>query len=118
MTTVHTVLGAIETSELGNTLMHEHVFVLTPEIQQQYPAGWDEDVRVFEAEVDEYRTHEERVTQRKEMRCLLGGLDPGNTRGREDIAFGDLIPCDQIERFSLEPNLSACNGSSFTERLR
>jgi hypothetical protein len=29
-----------------------------------------------------------------------------------------LIACDQIERFSLEPNLSPCNGSSFTERLR
>jgi len=28
-----------------------------------------------------------------------------------------LISCDQINRFSLEPNLSACNGSSSTERL-
>src|SRR5258708_67856 len=58
------------------------------------------------------------MAKRNELCSLLGGLDPGNTRGREDIAFGDLIPCDQIERFSLEPNLSACNCSSFTERLR
>lgn len=29
--------------------MHEHVFVLTPEMQQQYPGGWDEEVRVAEA---------------------------------------------------------------------
>ena len=58
------------------------------------------------------------MAKRNELRSLLGGLDPGNARGRKDIAFGDLIACDQIERFSLEPNPSACNGSSFTERLR
>src|SRR5262249_47565597 len=40
MTTVETVRGAIETSALGTTLMHEHVFVLSPEVQQNYPAEW------------------------------------------------------------------------------
>jgi hypothetical protein len=49
---------------------------------------------------------------------LLGGLNSGNARDREDIAFGDLISCDQIERFPLEPDFPARNGSSFTERLR
>ena len=52
------------------------------------------------------------MAKRNELRSLLCGLDPGNARGREDIAFDDLIACDQIERFPLEPNLSACNGSS------
>jgi hypothetical protein len=58
------------------------------------------------------------MAKRNELSSLLGGLDPGNACGREDIAFGDLISCYQIERFPLEPNLPACNGSSFTERLR
>ena len=58
------------------------------------------------------------MAKRNELRSLLGGLDPGNTRGRKDIAFGDLMACDQIQRFPLEPNFPACNGSSFTERLR
>jgi len=58
------------------------------------------------------------MAKRNELRSLLGGLNSGDARGREDIAFGDLISCDKIERFPLEPNLSACNGCSFTERLR
>src|SRR5215472_17818866 len=58
------------------------------------------------------------MAKRNELRSLLGGLNSTNACGREHIAFGDLISCDQIERFPLEPNLSARNGSSFTERLR
>jgi hypothetical protein len=53
-----------------------------------------------------------------ELRSLLGRLDPGNASCRKDIAFGDLIASDQIECFPLKPNLSACNGPSFTKRLR
>src|SRR5262245_3742325 len=58
------------------------------------------------------------MAKRNELRSLLSGLNSSNARGRKHIAFGDLISCDQIERFPLEPNLSACNGSSFTEWLR
>ncbi len=36
-------------SELGPTLMHEHVFVLNEEIRQNYPGDWDEEVRVAHA---------------------------------------------------------------------
>ena len=43
---VDTVRGAIGTSDLGVTLMHEHVFVLSPEIIANYPEGWgDENAR-------------------------------------------------------------------------
>lgn len=38
-------------TELGTTLMHEHVFVLSEEIRQNYPAGWDEEERVSHAAV-------------------------------------------------------------------
>jgi hypothetical protein len=58
------------------------------------------------------------MAKRNELRSLLGGLNSGNARGREHIAFGDLISCDQIERFPAEPYFPSCNGSSFTERLR
>jgi hypothetical protein len=58
------------------------------------------------------------MAKRNELRSLLGGLNSGNARGRKYIAFSDLISCDQIERFPLELNLSACNGPSFTEWLR
>lgn len=38
--TVNTAAGAIDTAELGVTLMHEHVFVMTSEITDNYPDGW------------------------------------------------------------------------------
>jgi phosphotriesterase-related protein len=40
MATIHTVRGAIDSAELGTTLMHEHVFVLDTEILQNYPEDW------------------------------------------------------------------------------
>lgn len=44
--TVQTVGGPIPTEALGVTLMHEHVFVLSPEIMANYPDGWgDEQAR-------------------------------------------------------------------------
>lgn len=46
---VETVRGLIDTSTLGVTLMHEHVFVLSPEIQQNYPGNWNEEERVADA---------------------------------------------------------------------
>lgn len=50
MPSVSTAKGTIEASALGVTLMHEHVFVLSTEILQNYPEGWgDEELRVGEA---------------------------------------------------------------------
>ena len=45
-TEVDTVGGPVATADLGVTLMHEHVFVLSPEIIANYPEGWgDEQAR-------------------------------------------------------------------------
>jgi phosphotriesterase-related protein len=50
MPQMNTVGGAIDTSALGVTLMHEHVFIMTTEITQNYPEAWgDEDQRVADA---------------------------------------------------------------------
>lgn len=47
---VQTVLGPVDAAALGRTLMHEHVFVLTAEVQENYPDEWgDEDQRVNDA---------------------------------------------------------------------
>lgn len=51
MALVETARGPIDTADLGQTLMHEHVFVLSPEIQTNYPGGWDEEKQVAEAVV-------------------------------------------------------------------
>jgi phosphotriesterase-related protein len=50
MPQVQTVLGPVDAGALGRTLMHEHVFVLTAEVQQNYPEEWgEEDARVADA---------------------------------------------------------------------
>jgi phosphotriesterase-related protein len=50
MPQVQTALGPVEAGQLGQTLMHEHVFVVTPEVQQNYPEEWgEEDARIADA---------------------------------------------------------------------
>ncbi|WP_242902457.1 phosphotriesterase family protein [Actinomadura terrae] len=49
MATVQSVRGQIDSTALGKVLMHEHVFVLSEEIRQNYPNYWDEEERVADA---------------------------------------------------------------------
>jgi phosphotriesterase-related protein len=52
MAQVETVRGPVETSRLGATLMHEHVFILDSEVNHNYPdRSWDglRDARIAEA---------------------------------------------------------------------
>ena len=50
MATVESVRGPVELSDLGRTLMHEHVFVMSTEHMQNYGSDWwDEEFRVTDA---------------------------------------------------------------------
>lgn len=49
MAMIESVRGPIDSASLGRTLMHEHVFVLSTEIAQNYPEGWDEEAEVANA---------------------------------------------------------------------
>ncbi|MEV7964458.1 phosphotriesterase-related protein [Sphaerisporangium sp. NPDC088356] len=51
MPTVETVRGPVDVADLGQTLMHEHVFVLATEHVDNYGIGawWDEEHRVADA---------------------------------------------------------------------
>jgi phosphotriesterase-related protein len=60
MTTVETAAGPVDSAELGRTLMHEHVFVLTSDVMQNYGhRWWDEEERLAAAarQLNELRTH-------------------------------------------------------------
>ena len=46
---MQTARGSVDTAELGTTLMHEHIFVLSPDSQQQWQRDWDEEARVADA---------------------------------------------------------------------
>jgi phosphotriesterase-related protein len=43
MPEVNTVRGPIDSGALGVTLMHEHVFIMTTEVMQNYPESWGDD---------------------------------------------------------------------------
>ncbi len=50
MAIANTVRGPIDSAQLGVTLMHEHIFVLSTEIMLNYPEAWgDEERRIQEA---------------------------------------------------------------------
>src|SRR5215813_5312303 len=49
MVAVPTVRGPVDSGMLGTTLMHEHVFVLTADVQSNYPDEFHEEVRIADA---------------------------------------------------------------------
>lgn len=50
MTQVPTVRGPVDTADLGPVYMHEHIFVLTADVQQNHPAEWgSEEDRITDA---------------------------------------------------------------------
>jgi phosphotriesterase-related protein len=40
---LNTVRGAVDTADLGVTLMHEHVFMMSPELTANYPESWGDE---------------------------------------------------------------------------
>jgi phosphotriesterase-related protein len=46
---VHTVRGPVDAGDLGRTLMHEHVFIRSPEIEMNWPTAWDARAAVGQA---------------------------------------------------------------------
>ena len=51
MSFVNTATGPIDTNALGRVLMHEHVFIISPEMQHNVPEDWgDENARLADAQ--------------------------------------------------------------------
>ncbi|OGO50935.1 MAG: phosphotriesterase [Chloroflexi bacterium RBG_16_68_14] len=49
MPQVETLRGPIDTAQLGFTLMHEHVFVLSQGVPESFPSVWDEEAQIASA---------------------------------------------------------------------
>ena len=50
MPQVQTARGPVDSAELGQTLVHEHIFLIDPEIQQNHPQEWgSEEERIADA---------------------------------------------------------------------
>ncbi|MGB6243415.1 MULTISPECIES: phosphotriesterase-related protein [Gordonia] len=98
MSQVETVRGPIDTAELGNVLMHEHVFVLGTELRQNYPDypnSFDEDARIADA-----------VAQLRE--CAGRGID--TIVDPTVIGLGRYIPRIQRIAEQVDINIVAATG--------
>jgi len=49
MPAVNTIAGPLDVSELGFTLMHEHVLVKSPGVVENFPSVWDRDAEIERA---------------------------------------------------------------------
>lgn len=46
---VQTIRGPINVDDMGTTLMHEHVFIVDPDVLRNWGEHWDEEVRIADA---------------------------------------------------------------------
>ncbi len=97
MNSIQTFRGAVDAARLGVTLMHEHIFVRSPEINQNYPESWgDEEARIAAA-IDELRALKARGVD-----TLVDLTVPGSGRS---------IPC--VQRISAEVDLNIIAATGF-----
>ncbi len=97
MNLIQTYRGEVNASRLGITLMHEHIFVLSPEINQNYPESWgDEDSRIRNA-IDQLRALKARGVD-----TLVDLTVPGS---------GRFIP--RIQRIAAEVDLNIIAATGF-----
>ncbi|SDG01269.1 phosphotriesterase-related protein [Sinosporangium album] len=89
MTDIQTVAGPVDSSGLGRTLVHEHVFVLGEEYRQNYQDDWDEDQKVEQA-----------VHDLNELKAL--GID--TIMDPTVLGLGRYIP--RIKRIAVRTNLN------------
>lgn len=88
MPLVNTVGGPVDTADLGRVLMHEHIFILSPDIMQNHDTGWREEERVQDAI--------------EKLRALkLAGID--TLVDQTPTGYGRFIP--RIERIGKEVDL-------------
>jgi phosphotriesterase-related protein len=77
---VLTVRGPVDAESLGPTLMHEHVFIRSPEVEHNWPTDWDPRTKVPQAV--------ERLTELAEagIGTIVDLTVPGLGRGIEHVA--------------------------------
>ncbi len=77
MPTVATVRGPVAVDALGQTLMHEHIFVVDPEVERNYRTPWDEDAAVDDAVARLEQARARGVTTLVDLTVLGLGRDVG-----------------------------------------
>jgi phosphotriesterase-related protein len=93
---VQTVMGSVDTADLGEVLMHEHIFVLNPDIQQNYPGEWG--------------SEEQRVADAVEKLTALAGTGVRTIVDPTVIGLGRYIPRIQQIAAQVDLNIVVATG--------
>jgi phosphotriesterase-related protein len=105
MPTINSVTGPIDTSTLGFTLMHEHVFVLTESVMQNFPHLWDREARMKQAVADLSAAKAHGVSTMVDLTVLGLGRDVAFVRdaarqsGMQIIAATGVYTYDEVPRY-------------------
>lgn len=111
VTEVETVRGPVATADLGVTLMHEHVFVLTPDSQANWSDEWDEETKVAEA-IDKF-TQLAAIGVRTIVDPTVDGLGREIrrvARVNEAVPQLNIIPATGVYTYADVPNFFAERG--------
>jgi len=106
MADVESVLGTIDTADLGPTLMHEHVFVLSTEILENYGGEWwDEEPRITDAVAKLKALAERGIKTIVDPTVIgLGRYIPRVKRVAEQVPEINIIPATGLYTFDELPH--------------
>ena len=119
MSQVPTVRGPVDTAVLGRTYMHEHIFSLTTDIQQNYPQEWgSEEARVADA-VSKLRALAAQGIQTIVDPTVvgLGRYIPRIQRIAEQVPELNIIAATGIYTYDSAPFFFAFRGPALNEAL-
>jgi phosphotriesterase-related protein len=105
MPTVNTATGPVDTSALGFTLMHEHIYVLTEGVNANFPNLWDRAARMKQATADLAEAKAHGVSTMVDLTVLGLGRDiafvseAARGSGMQVIAATGLYTYDEVPRY-------------------
>jgi phosphotriesterase-related protein len=105
MPTVNTATGPVDTSALGFTLMHEHIYVLTEGVNANFPHLWDRAARMKQAIADLAEAKAHGVSTMVDLTVLGLGRDiafvseAARRSGMQVIAATGLYTYDEVPRY-------------------
>ena len=82
MAKIETARGPIDSTALGTTLMHEHIFFLSTEIMQNYPEDWGDEDKDFRYNNYLNRFH----TRHLDLMDVLSAFQPRAAAGLDAMA--------------------------------
>ncbi len=110
MATVPTATGSIDTSALGFTLMHEHIFVLSEGVVANFPRLWDRDAQVAAAIASLQEAKAHGVESIVDLTVLGLGRDVATVREIARAAGVQVIVATGLYTYDAVPHYFASRG--------